>query len=128
MRLNHVTIVVEDVERAAAFYIRLGLTQIVANYPNYARLLAPEGNTTLSLQRREGTPSRSEASIHFEVDDVDQTIGKLEQEGVSVANLPVDQPYLWREAMLLDPDGNRIFIYRAGDNRINPPWRLGGEA
>lgn len=27
---------------------------------------------------------------------------------------PTDQPYLWREATLLDPDGNRIFICHAG--------------
>jgi hypothetical protein len=41
---------------------------------------------------------------------------------------PVDQPYLWREAILLDPDGHRVFIYRAGENRLDPPWRLRPDA
>jgi catechol 2,3-dioxygenase-like lactoylglutathione lyase family enzyme len=34
VRLNHVTLAVEDVEASAAFYARLGLTQIVASYPD----------------------------------------------------------------------------------------------
>jgi hypothetical protein len=25
---------------------------------------------------------------------------------------------------LLDPDGHRVFIYHAGKNRLDPPWRL----
>jgi catechol 2,3-dioxygenase-like lactoylglutathione lyase family enzyme len=37
MRLNHVTLVVRDVERSVVFYRLLGLTQIVASYPHYAR-------------------------------------------------------------------------------------------
>jgi len=31
---------------------------------------------------------------------------------------------LWREAELFDPGGNRILLYFAGQNRINPPWRI----
>ena len=34
MRLNHVTLPASDVETSAAFYRRLGLSQIVASYPN----------------------------------------------------------------------------------------------
>jgi hypothetical protein len=37
---------------------------------------------------------------------------------------PTDQPYLWREAFLRDPDGNLIVLFSAGENRLNPPWRL----
>lgn len=109
-------------ERSAGFYVRLGLTQIVADYPHYARLLAPDGDTTLSLHQA-GTV-RIGASIHFEVDDVDQTIQQLRQAKFDFACDPVDQPYLWREAILLDPDGHRIFVYHAGENRLDPPWRL----
>jgi hypothetical protein len=36
----------------------------------------------------------------------------------------VDQPYLWREAILLDPDGHRIFIFHPGENRLDPPWHM----
>ncbi|MDX1509696.1 MAG: VOC family protein, partial [Woeseiaceae bacterium] len=37
---------------------------------------------------------------------------------------PEDQRYLWREAYLSDPAGNRICIFHAGRNRRFPPWRL----
>lgn len=122
MRLNHITLPASDVENSAGFYVRLGLTQIVANYPNYARLLAPDGDTTLSLHQT-GTVQTG-ASIHFEVEDVDQTVGQLKQAGFEFVCDPVDQPYLWREGILLDPDEHRIFIFHAGENRLDPPWRL----
>lgn len=124
MRLNHVTLEAVDVESSARFYARLGLTQIVADYPDYARFLSPQGDTTLSLHRAEQQSLQSSASIHFEVDDVDRAVDALKQAGFSFASDPVDQPYLWREAILLDPDGHRIFIYHAGENRLDPPWRL----
>jgi organic hydroperoxide reductase OsmC/OhrA/catechol 2,3-dioxygenase-like lactoylglutathione lyase family enzyme len=128
MRLNHVTLAVGDVESSARFYARLGLRQIVADYPHYARLLAPQGDTTLSLHPVTDQASQSSSSIHFEVDNVDRTVEGLKLAGVRFVCDPVDQPYLWREAILLDPDGHRVFIYHAGKNRLDPPWRLSSEA
>lgn len=124
MRLNHVTLMVNNVETSVDFYRRLGLTQIVANYPDYARFMLPDGDATLSVYRIGRSPSESSVHIHFEVDDVDETVRELERAGFEFACQPVDQPYLWREAILIDPDGHRIFIYHAGENRLNPPWRL----
>ena len=37
---------------------------------------------------------------------------------------PTDQHWLWREAILHDPSGNKIKLYWAGENRLNPPWRV----
>lgn len=124
VRLNHVTLAVEGVEASADFYARLGLTQIVASYPDYARFVAPQGDTTLSLHRTEDSPPVPSTSIHFEVDDVDRAVAELKEAGFCFVCDPVDQPYLWREAILLDPDGHRVFIYHAGENRLDPPWRL----
>ena len=122
MRLNHITLPASDVEASAAFYRRLGLTQIVASYPKYARFVA-EGGVTLSLHVNE-SEAPSATSIHFEVDDVDRAIADLREAGFKIESEPTDQPYLWREATLLDPDGNRIFIFHAGEMRLDPPWRL----
>jgi catechol 2,3-dioxygenase-like lactoylglutathione lyase family enzyme len=123
MRLNHVTLPASDVETSAEFYRRLGLTQIVASYPKYARFVSPEGGVTLSLHVNE-LEAPSAASVHFEVDDVDQAVADLRDAGFKIDREPADQTYLWREATLLDPDGNRIFIFHAGEMRLNPPWRL----
>jgi catechol 2,3-dioxygenase-like lactoylglutathione lyase family enzyme len=129
MRLNHVTLRVADLERSVAFYQLLGFTQLVAS-DGYARFLCPDGESTLSLESR-GEPPRStgtEVTIHFETDRLDALVAELEDRGVVFEQQPTDQPYLWREATLRDPDGHRLFLYHAGVNRIDPPWRLPAQA
>jgi catechol 2,3-dioxygenase-like lactoylglutathione lyase family enzyme len=126
VRLNHVTVSVSDIERAVEFYKRLGLVQIVASYPHYARFVCPDGDSTFSLHglgAGEAVPP-SATSVHFECDDLDERVAELKEKGVAFEQDPVDQPYLWREAILRDPDGNAIFLFKAGENRLNPPWRL----
>jgi catechol 2,3-dioxygenase-like lactoylglutathione lyase family enzyme len=126
MRLNHVTVTVTDIERSVDFYRRLGLKQIVAAYPEYARFVCPDGDSTFSLQRAPaGTPVPAQSTtVHFECDDLDGKVAELKASGVVFDQDPTDQPYLWREAILKDPDGNVIFLFHAGENRLNPPWRL----
>jgi catechol 2,3-dioxygenase-like lactoylglutathione lyase family enzyme len=126
VRLNHVTVSVTDIERSVDFYKRLGLEQIVASYPHYARFVCPDGDSTFSLHGLppgETLPPQS-TSIHFECDDLDDRVAALKADGIEIDQEPTDQPYLWREAILRDPDGNLIFLFRAGENRLDPPWRL----
>ena len=56
--------------------------------------------------------------------DVDDTVARLEADGVRFDTRPQDQAWLWREALLRDPDGHGWKIYHAGTNRIDPPWRV----
>jgi catechol 2,3-dioxygenase-like lactoylglutathione lyase family enzyme len=128
MRLNHVTLHVGDLERSVAFYRRLGFTQLVAA-DGYARFQCPEGDGTLSLESRGGDERAGSGaiSVHFESDRLDDLVSELQGKGVEFEQDPTDQPYLWREAILRDPDGHRLFIYHAGVNRLDPPWRLRGQ-
>ena len=48
----------------------------------------------------------------------------LQEKGIEFEELPNDKPWLWKEARVKDPDGNQIILYHAGENRLNPPWRL----
>lgn len=124
MNLNQVTIPSTDVARAAAFYKRLGLIQIVESHPKYARFVCPDGDTTFSIHvvdRLAGAPG---VVVYFECDDLDARVTQLKAAGISFESDPVDQPWLWREAHLRDPDGNLICLYYAGENRLNPPWRI----
>ena len=125
MRLNHVTLRVADLDRSVAFYKLLGLTQIVAS-DDYARFVCPEGDSTLSLESRGDLPPTvaSAISLHFEAEGLDALVSDLKHRGVSFEQDPTDQPYLWREAIMHDPDGHRLFLYHAGVNRLDPPWRL----
>lgn len=124
MRLNHVTLRVADLDRSVQFYKLLGFTQLVAS-DGYARFQCPEGESTLSLESRgERTTGADGVTVHFESDRLDALVAELERRGVEFEQPPTDQPYLWREAIVRDPDGHRLFIYHAGVNRLDPPWRL----
>ncbi len=123
MNLNQVTVPSTDVARAVAFYQRLGLTLIVLDLPGYARFECPNG-ATFSVHNNERQPSASGPVVYFECDDLDQAVRRLRDAGVVFDALPQDQPWLWREAYLRDPDGNVICLFHAGRNRRYPPWRV----
>ena len=84
----------------------------------------PDGGATFSLQVSEGPISRGDVVIYFECDDLDERVARLRASGYAFSSMPVDQTWLWREATLEDPDGQRICLYHAGVNRADPPWRL----
>ena len=123
MNLNQVTLAVSDVARAIGFYQQLGLQLIVENLPEYARFCCPDGAATFSVSRVERVQP-SQSLIYFECDALDATVQRLQALGVQFSMLPTDQPWLWREAYLSDPDGNLLCLYHAGSQRLNPPWRL----
>lgn len=122
MDLNQITLPCTDYDASVAFYKTLGLTQIVDSPPRYARFETAAG-TTLSIHADDSVASRG-VVIYFEVDDVDAKVGELKDAGLSFDTDPEDQRYLWREAHLRDPAGNRICIFHAGENRRYPPWRV----
>lgn len=124
MNLNQVTVPVTDVARGIAFYRTLGLSLIVEALPHYARLVCPDGGATFSLHLAEHLPSGDGVWVYFECPDLDATVTDLQQKGIAFDLPPTDQSWLWREAHLRDPDGNRIILYFAGENRLNPPWLL----
>jgi len=118
MKLNQVTVGTTDLEASLAFYKKLGLKQIVHSPPRYARLETP-GGETFSIELVQEV--KSTTLVYFEVEDVDAFVAALD---LPLAQGPVDQPWLWREARLVDPCGNEICIYHAGENRRFPPWRV----
>jgi hydroxymethylpyrimidine/phosphomethylpyrimidine kinase len=123
-RLNQVTVTGTDYERSVAFYKRLGLKQIVANPPDYARF-ETGGGATLSVQIDPEEKVSATTAIYLECDDLDDQVDRLARSGVPFEHGPRNQPWMWREARLRDPDGNIIFLYKAGEARRFPPWRIG---
>jgi len=124
MKLNQVTVPSIDVARSVEFYKRLGLIQIVDSIPKYARFLCPDGDATFSIHRADHVAVGEKPVVYFECDPLDETVEELKQNGFTFYVDPKDQPWLWREAYLRDPDGNVICLYKAGENRLNPPWRI----
>lgn len=124
MRLNQVTAPSLDIAAGIEFYQQLGLQLIVKALPHYARFLCPEGNSTFSLHLVEKMPVGERTSVYFECDDLDEKVTQLIQSGITFDELPEDRSWRWREARLRDPDGNPIILFFAGEDRINPPWRI----
>ena len=122
MNMNQVTLPVADMDATAAFYRRMGFTQIV-DTPHYARFECPEGEGTFSLSL-ETRGYENGAVIYFEHEALDDWVDELKAKGFCFDQEPEDMPYLWREAVLHDPSGNRIKLYWAGENRLHPPWRV----
>jgi catechol 2,3-dioxygenase-like lactoylglutathione lyase family enzyme len=122
MRLNQVTLPSRNVERAKSFYTTLGLKLIVDSPPRYARFVCPDGDSTLSVELNDHPPGG--AMVYFECEDLDTAVTRLKAAGLVLDSEPVDQPWLWREAHLRDPDGNMLCLFHAGKNRLDPPWRL----
>lgn len=123
MNLNQVTLPCSDYNSTVQFYRDLGLTQIVDSPPRYARFETSSGST-FSIHTSTSFEPCSDVVIYFEVDDVDATVDQLKGLGIQFELDPVDQRWLWREAYLRDPSGNRLCIYHGGENRRNPPWRI----
>jgi hydroxymethylpyrimidine/phosphomethylpyrimidine kinase len=123
-RLNQVTVTGTNYERSVDFYRRLGLSQIVDSPDTgYARF-ETAGGVTFSVQIDPDEKIIATTAIYLECDDLDERVEKLARSGIAFEHGPRNQPWMWREARLRDPDGNIIFFYKAGENRRFPPWRM----
>jgi hydroxymethylpyrimidine/phosphomethylpyrimidine kinase len=121
--LNQATLPALDYNASVAFYRRLGLRQIVDSPGRYARFECP-GGATLSIHVEPGGQA-GDSMICFESDDLDALVVSLRAAGIAFEDGPEDRRWGWREARLRDPAGNRLCLYRAGEYRRFPPWRIG---
>ena len=122
-RLNQVTVTGTDYQRSVDFYKRLGLRQIVDSPPYYARF-ETAGGATFSVQIDPEEKIVATTAVYLECDDLDERVEQLARSGIPFEHGPRNQPWMWREARLRDPDGNIIFLYKAGEARRFPPWRI----
>lgn len=131
MRMNQATVGMIDYAASVTFYKRLGLVLIVDAPPHYARFECPETDrgapATFSLSRTDQIADTDYPLVYFETDTLDETVQRLADDGTEILKGPVDESWLWREADIRDPAGNRIRLYTAGANRRFPPWRIDGK-
>jgi catechol 2,3-dioxygenase-like lactoylglutathione lyase family enzyme len=123
MNLNQITVPSLNIPKSISFYQTLGLKLIVKS-DHYARFECPDGTSTFSVHLAEALPTGAGISVYFECEDLDEKVAELIRKGIAFDQLPKDQPWLWREAYLKDPDGNQLILFYAGENRLNPPWRI----
>ncbi len=123
MELNQVTLPALDVAASVAFYRRMGF-ELVVDASHYARFKSVAGDATFSVHAVDAIEMAPQTIIYFECASLDQQVDALKAAGIEFAQEPRDEPWLWREARLNDPAGNIICLYHAGENRLNPPWRV----
>lgn len=123
MRLNQVTVTVKDIDEAIGFYRTLGL-RLIVHSPHYARFECPDDESTFSIHLDASFGGSSATVVYFEHDALDGLVETLKARGLVFESGPMDQSWLWREAYLRDPSGNRICLFQAGEARRYPPWRV----
>ncbi len=124
MRLNQVTVPALDVDKSITFYQTLGL-RLIVHSPHYARFELPDGESTFSIHLVEDAGRMAEGTgIYFECDDLDARVAALKAKGIVFDSDPADQSWLWREAWLTDPAGVKLCLFKAGEARRYPPWRV----
>ena len=123
-RMNQVTVTVTDYAKSVEFYRTLGLRQIVDSPENAYARFETGGGATLSIQADPEEVISPTTAIYLECDDIDAEVDRLARLGMPFEHGPRNQPWMWREARLRDPSGNTIFLYKAGENRRFPPWRM----
>lgn len=120
-QLNAVAILVEDMERAKAFYGRLGLeftgddTHADCDLPGGFRVMLDTHAMAKSLIP-DWSPPTGPARVAFAFQcaapaGVDAKFTELVAAGANSVKEPYDAPWGHRYATLLDPDGNMIDLY-----------------
>ena len=124
MNLNQVTVYTNKFSESLEFYKSLGLKIIVDSSPRYVRFQCPDGDSTFSLHETSNNSECANIVLYFECENLDEEFSRLKNLGLQFEQEPTNQTWLWREAYLRDPMGNKICLFYAGENRQNPPWRV----
>lgn len=107
-----VAIAVSDKERARKFYqetlgLKPGQTAMEGAWVEYE-----VGGTTIGVGCHPAwQPSRDGTTVAFEVDDLDATIAKLTERGVTFDIPKMETPVCWM-AQFRDPDGNKLVVHK----------------
>jgi catechol 2,3-dioxygenase-like lactoylglutathione lyase family enzyme len=139
LRLDHVSVVVDDIEAAKAFFAELGM-ELEGQMPvtgdwvdrvnalddvrvEIAMMRTPDGNGKLELTRFANPsvpPAQPEPvnrlglrTVMFEVDDVDATVERLRRHGGQLIGEIVDYENIYRLCYMRGPDGIIVALAQA---------------
>ena len=139
MRLQHVGLVVADLDRSRAFYSALDLDE-VSRPPNFAfdgawfrlgdtelHLLSAAHATGGAGQPDPGAGAARGMTHHLaiEVDDLDRACARLADNGIDLAGGPMPRGDGYVQVFFLDPDGYVLeFFQHTGEDQSDAPERL----
>ncbi|MEO8438704.1 MAG: VOC family protein [Spartobacteria bacterium] len=107
-----IAIPVTDHPRARKFYEDTLELKPGANAMEGAWVEYEIGDATIGVgSHPDWKPSRDGTSVAFEVDDIDGTIAKLKERGVTFDMDKTETPVCWM-AQFRDPDGNKLLVHK----------------
>lgn len=122
--IDHVTLVVKDLERSRAFYVDLlGMQEVERPNFGFPGLWFQAGATQIHLigEHRESGPAKifvpDECKLSrtrhfaFEVDDAEVVVRQLHERGIPIAAGPQRRPDGPTQLYLTDPDGNLVELF-----------------
>ncbi len=124
MKINQLTLPSLDIEKSVSFYQELGLRLIVLDLPHYARFVNEEDKVTLSVHLVDSLSGDNGVIVYFECEDLLAKVNQLKSKGFVFEHDIIHQSWLWSEAKMRDPFGNELIFFHAGENRLNPPWKI----
>ncbi len=126
--LDHVTIVVKDLERSRQFYVDgLGMTEVPRPAFTFPGSWFQAGDTQIHLiQEHVGTPPagnplpeqfRTSRSHHFAfvVDNAEATYARAQELGMKIVSPPKSRPDGFVQVFLNDPDGHVVELCSTGE-------------
>lgn len=138
MRIQHVGLVVSDLDRSRRFYAgALGLEE-VPRPPSFtfAGAWFRFGGTELHLlaqadttggaghEAGEGAARGLTSHLAFEVDDLELALARLAEHGVELAGGPMPRGDGYTQAFFLDPDGYVLELFQwTGEDQNDAPER-----
>ena len=125
LSFNHAMIYSRDLAPSLAFYRELLGFQLLEEFRApiglvYARLKAPQGDSTIALHLLERGQAMQPGAIrlYFEVRNLQAVCKRLAKQGAQFTKAPKTMPWGWTHAYLNDPDGHEVSLYWAGTKRI----------
>ena len=107
-----VAIAVTDKERARKFYQEILGLKPETTAMDGAWVEYEIGGTTIGVGcHPDWKPSRDGTTVAFEVDDIDATIARLKENGVTFDMEKLETPVCWM-AQFRDPDGNKLVVHK----------------
>ena len=104
---------VTDMPRAQAFYEGILGLKPTSEFADgqWVEYDLAAGTFAITNMQPEWQPSAQGTLVAFEVDDLDQTVASLKEQGVELLMDIFDTP-VCRMAIIADPDGNRITLHQ----------------
>jgi catechol 2,3-dioxygenase-like lactoylglutathione lyase family enzyme len=139
MRIQHVGLVVSDLERSRRFYREALALEEVPRPPNfrfdgawfrfgeYELHLLAEAHTTGGAGQPDAGAGATQGLTHhlaFEVDDLEAACARLAEKGVALAGGPMPRGDGVTQVFFLDPDGYVLeYFERTGEDQSDAPPR-----